>query len=226
MSHDPDMVQIARRVATDLGFEPDAPHQIDPLDNRDPGANAKDLRELPWSSIDNEESRDLDQIEWAEQLPAGAIRILLGIADVAAYVPRDGEVDRHASVNTTSLYTGIKTFHMLPKALSTQRTSLLEGEERLAMVTEMVIRADGTLDDEQTAVYPARVKNHAKLIYEDVGAWLEGDAAAREPNKISCACTTKRRGASGNDARTTARSSSRRSRPARSRRTAASSTSS
>jgi exoribonuclease-2 len=183
MSHDPDMVQIARRVATDLGFEPDAPHQIDPLGKRDPGANAKDLRELPWSSIDNEESRDLDQIEWAEQLPAGAIRILLGIADVAAYVPRDGEVDRHASVNTTSLYTGIKTFHMLPKALSTQRTSLLEGEERLAMVTEMVIRADGTLDDEQTAVYPARVKNHAKLIYEDVGAWLEGDAAAREPNK-------------------------------------------
>jgi VacB/RNase II family 3'-5' exoribonuclease len=183
MSHDPDMVQIAKRAAEELGFEPAAPQQIDPVGNRDPGANATDLRELPWSSIDNEESRDLDQIEWAEGLPGGAIRVLLGIADVAAYVPRDSEVDRHARVNTVTLYTGVKTFHMLPKALSTQRTSLLEGEERLAMVTEMVIREDGTLDDAKTLVYPARVRNHAKLIYEEVGAWLEGDASAREPNK-------------------------------------------
>ena len=177
------MVRIARRVVLELGFEPDAP-AIDPLGNRDPGANARDLRDLPWSSIDNEESRDLDQIEWAEPLPGGAIRILLGIADVAAYVARDSDVDRHAGVNTTSLYTGVKTFHMLPKALSTQRTSLLEGEDRLAMVTEMVIREDGTLDDAQTDVYPARVRNHAKLIYEDVGAWLEGAASAREPSKV------------------------------------------
>jgi len=183
MSHDPDMVRIARQSAEDLGFEPDAP-PMPPLGNRDPRATARDLRELPWSSIDNEESRDLDQIEWAEKLPGGEIRILLGIADVAAYVARDSEVDRHANVNTTTLYTGVKTFHMLPKELSTELTSLLEGEERLAMVTEMVIREDGTLDDAKTDVYAARVINHAKLIYEDVGAWLEGDAAAREPSKL------------------------------------------
>jgi VacB/RNase II family 3'-5' exoribonuclease len=184
---DIDMVRIARRVLEELGFEPDAPREIEPLGNRDPGAGARDLRELPWSSIDNAESRDLDQIEWAEALPDGAIRVLLGIADVAAYVAKDSPVDRHAATNTTSLYTGVKTFHMLPKSLSTQRTSLLEGEERLALVTEMVVRKDGTLDDAKTLVYPARVRNHAKLIYEEVGAWLEGDRSAPEPNATMAA---------------------------------------
>lgn len=180
------MVRIARRVVEELGFEPDAP-PIEPLGNKDPGAGARDLRELPWSSIDNAESRDLDQIEWAEALPGGAIRILLGIADVAAFVAKDSEVDRHAAHNTTSLYTGIKTFHMLPKALSTQRTSLLEGEERLAMITEMVVQGDGTLDEARCDVFPARVKNHAKLIYEEVGAWLEGDTSAPVPNETFAA---------------------------------------
>ncbi len=184
---DIDMVRIARQVLVDHGFDPDAPTEIDSLGDRDPAAGARDLRDLPWSSIDNEESRDLDQVEWAEALPGGEIRILLGIADVAAYVAKESPVDRHASTNTTSLYTGVKTFHMLPKALSTQRTSLLEGEPRLALVTEMVVRTDGTLDDARTQVYPARVQNHAKLIYEQVGAWLEGDASAPTPNATMAA---------------------------------------
>lgn len=170
-----DMVQIARRVLEEQGFEPDGPHDIEPLGNRDPGAGAKDLRDLPWSSIDNAESKDLDQVEWAEKQGDGTIRILLGIADVAAYVHKGSPIDEHAEHNTTSLYTGVRTFHMLPKALSTQRTSLLEGGERLAMVTELHVRADGTVIEDRTAVYPARVKNHAKLVYEEVGAWLEGD---------------------------------------------------
>lgn len=170
---DVDMVRIARRVIEEHGFEAEQPN-IDPIGNKDPMAGVRDLRDLPWSSIDNEESRDLDQIEWAEKLDNGDIRILLGIADVAAYVPKGSPVDKHAATNTTSLYTGVKTFHMLPKALSTQRTSLLEGEDRLAMITEMVVRPDGSLDDSKTDVYPARVKNHAKLIYEIVGGWLEG----------------------------------------------------
>jgi exoribonuclease-2 len=173
-----DIVAIARRVLEQNGFEPDAPTEIEPLD-RERAAHARDLRALPWSSIDNAESHDLDQIEWAERLPGGAIRILLGIADVAAFVSKDSAVDRHAGANTTSLYTGVHTFHMLPHALSTQRTSLLEGEDRLAMVTELVVLEDGSIADERTAVYPARVVNHAKLVYEDVGAWLEGDPAAR-----------------------------------------------
>src|SRR5688572_23383431 len=146
---DVDMVRIARRVIEEHGFEAEQP-TIDPIGNKDPMAGVRDLRDLPWSSIDNEESRDLDQIEWAEKLENGDIRILLGIADVAAYVPKDSPVDRHAATNTTSLYTGVKTFHMLPKALSTQRTSLLEGEDRLAMITEMVVRTDGSLDDSKT----------------------------------------------------------------------------
>ncbi len=176
------MVRIARRVLEEEGFEPDAP-QMEPIGDRDPAEGARDLRDLPWSSIDNEESRDLDQVEWAEQLPNGDIRILLGIADVAAYVERGSVVDRHAETNTCTLYTGVKSFHMLPKALSTQRTSLLEGQERLAMVTEMVVREDGTLDDDKTLVYPARVVNRAKLIYEIVGGWLEG-AEVGEPSPV------------------------------------------
>ncbi len=180
------MTRIAKRVAEELGFETEVP-PIAPLGNKDPAAGARDLRDLPWSSIDNAESRDLDQIEWAEALPGGAIRILLGIADVAAYVAKGSDVDQHAAHNTTSLYTGVKTFHMLPKALSTQRTSLLEGEERLAMVTEMVVHEDGTIDEGANLVYAARVKNHAKLIYEEVGAWLEGDASAPEPDATMAA---------------------------------------
>ena len=183
---DVDMVRIAKQVLEQHGFATEIPN-IEALGNRDPSAGARDLRDLPWSSIDNAESRDLDQIEWAEQLPDGAIRVLLGIADVAAYVPKGSPVDEFAGTNTTSLYTGVKTFHMLPKALSTQRTSLLEGEERLAMVTEMVIREDGTLDDMLTDVFPARVINHAKLIYEEVGAWLEGAATGEPPNKTIAA---------------------------------------
>ncbi|HSD89731.1 MAG TPA: RNB domain-containing ribonuclease [Kofleriaceae bacterium] len=178
-----DMIRIARRVLEENGFEPDAPHEIEPLGNRDPAAGAADLRSLPWSSIDNEESKDLDQIEWAERQKDGSIRILLGIANVAAYVHRDTPVDKHAAKNTTSLYTGVKTFHMLPKALSTQRTSLLQDEERLAIVTEMFVREDGNVDDSRTQIHAARVVNRAKLIYEKVGAWLEGDrsAAPRDP---------------------------------------------
>ena len=179
-----DMVRIARRILEEQGFEPDGPHEISPLGNHDPAAGAIDLRELPWSSIDNAESKDLDQIEWAEKLGDGTIRMLLGIADVAAYVPKGSPIDEHAEANTTSLYTGVKTFHMLPKALSTQRTSLLEGGERLAMVTEMHIRHDGTVIEEATKIYPARVKNHAKLVYEDVGAWLDGDES-RRPHHVA-----------------------------------------
>jgi VacB/RNase II family 3'-5' exoribonuclease len=177
-----DMLAIARRVLEENGFEPDAPHDLDPLSS-DPADGVRDLRHLAWSSIDNAESRDLDQVEVAEQLPGGAIRVLLGIANVEAYVPRDSRIDRHAATNTTSLYLGVRTFHMLPKALSTQRTSLLEGQERLAMVTEMVVREDGSLDEGKTDVYPARVVNRAKLVYERVGAWLEGDASAEPPDR-------------------------------------------
>lgn len=176
------MTRIARRVLEDHGFKPDAPHEIEPLGNRDPAAGAKDLRGLLWSSIDNAESKDLDQIEWAERQPDGTIRLLLGIANVVAFVTKGSPVDDHAATNTTSLYTGVRTFHMLPKALSTQRTSLLEGQDRLAIVTELIVHEDGTIAHD-SPVYPARVINKAKLIYEDVGAWLEGDDSRRPQDR-------------------------------------------
>lgn len=167
------MVEVARRVLREHGFEPEVPAALEHAPRAHEPAGTRDLRQLPWSSIDNAESRDLDQLEFAE--PVGdAIRLLVAIADVDAYVPIGSPIDRHAAVNTASLYTGVRVFPMLPEALSTGRTSLLPGEDRLAVVTEMLVRADGSLDEDATRIYPARVRNHAKLIYEEVGAWLEG----------------------------------------------------
>ena len=184
VSSDIDMVAIARRVLRDNGFTADLPAELAAtVAAHDPHEAARDLRGLAWSSIDNAESRDLDQIEVAEALPGGAIRVWVGIADVDALVPRGSPIDRHAAINTTTLYTGVEIFPMLPEVLSVGRTSLLEGQDRLAVVTELVVERDGAIDDRQTRVYPARVVNHAKLAYERVGAWLEGHgptpAAAR-----------------------------------------------
>lgn len=170
-----DMVEIARRVLQENGFEPDMPeslaHSIPALD---PVEDAVDLRGLAWSSIDNEDSRDLDQIEYAEELANGAIKLMIGIADVDALAPIGSPVDRYAALNTTTLYTGVHIFPMLPEVMSVDRTSLLNDVDRLAVVTEFVVAKDGTLDDKQTKIYPAHVRNKAKLVYERVGAWLEG----------------------------------------------------
>jgi exoribonuclease-2 len=179
------MVQIAHRVLRDHGFDPDFPPGIeDEIPEHPPDAGAVDLRKLKWSSIDNQESRDLDQLEWAEQLPDGSIRILVAIADVDAFAPRGSLVDRYASTNTATLYTGVYIFPMIPEVLSTDRTSLLPDRDRLAMITEMVVREDGSLDDEGTKVYPAKVRNHAKLVYERVGAWLEDQGEAPDDPEI------------------------------------------
>lgn len=144
----------------------------------------RDLRHLPWSSIDNPESRDLDQVEVAEPLPDGATRLFVGLADVDLLVPQDTPLDRHAHANTTSLYAGAAVFPMLPEALSADRTSLVEGADRQAFVVELVVAADGTVGDADA--YPALVRNHARLAYDEVGAWLDGRgplpaAAARAP---------------------------------------------
>jgi VacB/RNase II family 3'-5' exoribonuclease len=185
-SHDVDMHEIARRVLQDNGFTADLPADLaQSIPAGDPHEQARDLRQLAWSSIDNAESRDLDQVEVAEQLPGGALRLWIGIADVDALVPRGSPIDRHAALNTTTLYTGVEIFPMLPEVLSTGRTSLLEAQDRLAVVTEIVVRPDGTLDDAQTQVYAARVTNHAKLVYERVGAWLEGHGAPPADPRIA-----------------------------------------
>jgi len=146
-----------------------------------PSAKVPDLRNLLWSSIDNDTSKDLDQIEVAERLPNGDIKILIGIADVDAFVPKDTPIDQHAARETTSVYTGVSIFPMLPNALSTGASSLLPDVDRPAVVTEFVVNASGAIGSSN--VYRAIVRNKAQLTYNAVGAWLEATAAA--PPKVA-----------------------------------------
>lgn len=138
----------------------------------------KDLRHLLWCSIDNEDSRDLDQLSWAEKLTENSIRVLIAIADVDALVEARSEIDIHASLNTTSVYTVAELFPMLPELLSTNLTSLNENEDRAALVIEMVVEDSGIILSSD--VYCAMVHNYAKLDYETVGNWLDGTVAMPE----------------------------------------------
>ena len=169
-------------------FIPDFPHTV--LAEINDGENdltskfdseIVDLRHLLWSSIDNEESRDLDQVEFAEQLANGEIRVLIGIADVDAFVPKNSETDIYAGQNTTSVYTGVRTFPMLPRELSEDSTSLLEGKDRLAIVTDFTVDAIGVV--KLNGIYRALVHNHAKLDYDSAGEFLDGKSEL--PAKIA-----------------------------------------
>lgn len=174
-----DLRSIARRVMSEEGFAPELPADAEAEARRlqpwRPATQAglRDLRGLLWSSIDNPESRDLDQIEYAEQLPGGAIRVLVGIADVDALVPQSSPIDQHAANNATSVYTGVAVFPMLPDQLSSDLTSLVAGADRPAVVIAFTVAEDGEVSD--SSVERALVRNQAKLDYEAVGAWLEGD---------------------------------------------------
>jgi VacB/RNase II family 3'-5' exoribonuclease len=131
----------------------------------------RDLRSLLWSSIDNDTSRDLDQIEVVERAPGG-IRVLVGIADVDSDVPLNSPIDEHAAKETVTVYTAVRNFPMLPEALSTDLTSLAENRDRLAIVIEMVVDSGGSIASSN--IYRAIVRNKARLTYNAVGAWLEG----------------------------------------------------
>jgi VacB/RNase II family 3'-5' exoribonuclease len=177
------LVAAAHQAMIDHGFQPDFPQGTDSelasiLAHSQPPAapGAQDLRNLLWSSIDNDTSKDLDQIEWAGQLPDGRIRVLIGVADVDARVPLGAILDGHARSETTSVYTGVKVFPMLPTELSEGVTSLNENEDRLALVIEFAVDAAGGASDGK--VYRALVRNRAQLAYNSVGAWLEGHGPA------------------------------------------------
>ena len=142
------------------------------------GEQVRDLRDLLWASIDNDDSRDLDQLTVAEAMPGDKVKILVAVADVDALVKKGSAIDKHARHNTTSVYTAGRIFPMLPEKLSTNLTSLNFDEERLAIVVEMVIGSDGSLMDSD--IYRARVRNHAKLAYNSVAAWLEGNGILPE----------------------------------------------
>ncbi len=141
----------------------------------------RDLRDLLWASIDNDDSRDLDQLSVAVPAADGATKILVAIADVDAVVAKGSPIDGHAVANTTSVYTAAQIFPMLPEKLSTDLTSLGEGQERLAIVIEMTLGAEGVVG--ASDVYRATVRNHAKLAYNGVAAWLDGTAPA--PTRIA-----------------------------------------
>ena len=136
------------------------------------GAAIRDLRQLLWCSIDNDDSRDLDQLSVAETMPGGSTKILVAIADVSAVVQQGSALDAHARQNTTSVYTAARIFPMLPEKLSTDLTSLNPDVDRLAVVVEMVFSPDSALSS--SAIYPATVHNRAKLAYNAVAAWFDG----------------------------------------------------
>lgn len=180
---------IARQVMQARGFEPDFPpattQQLADIGAHPPqltpSDKVRDLRSLSWSSIDNDTSKDLDQIEVAERLPNGDVKVMIGIADVDAFVAKDSPIDRHAARETTSVYTGVSIFPMLPNALSTGASSLLPDVDRPAVITEFTVNASGDLSSSN--VYRAIVRNKAQLTYNAIGAWLEGKAAP--PPKVA-----------------------------------------
>jgi exoribonuclease-2 len=161
------------------GFAPDIPPavQTEVMKASDPGGttapDVQDLRQLPWSSIDNDSSEDLDQLEVAERLANGDARVRVAIADVDGTVARGSATDQFAALNATSVYAGVVTFPMLPERLSTKLTSLGPNDDRPSVVIEFVVTPDGTTRSH--TVYRARVRNQAKLAYGNVGAWLEGN---------------------------------------------------
>jgi VacB/RNase II family 3'-5' exoribonuclease len=182
------LVAAAHAAMIQHGFQPDFPTgtdkelaAIEANTALPSGAAIQDLRSLLWSSIDNDTSKDLDQIEWAEQQPDGRIRVLVGVADVDERVHQGSLIDKHAQSETTSVYTGVKVFPMLPVELSEGATSLNENQDRAAVVVEICVAADGSASDGKA--YRALVRNRAQLAYPSVGAWLDGKGAA--PAKVA-----------------------------------------
>ena len=173
------LLRVARQAMVDHGLEPDFPPaalvEADAVSGaaRPRDGAERDLRALPWCSIDNDDSRDLDQLTVADELAGGCTTIRVAVADVSAIVARGSALDRHARANTTSVYTPPRTFAMLPDRLSTDLTSLNPGEDRLAVVMEIAVGEDGVCGESK--VYGALVHNHAKLAYHAVGAWLQGE---------------------------------------------------
>jgi exoribonuclease-2 len=172
-----DLQAAAKLAILENGFAPEFPPQVQQqLDEIKahpplvaPGANIRDLRGLAWSSIDNDTSRDLDQVEVAERLPNGDMKVLVGIADVDVFVPKDSAIDAHAAKETTTVYTGVRTFPMLPEQLSTGVSSLGENEDKLSIVIEFVVGSDGSVHS--GTVYRAVLRNKAQLL---ITLWEHG----------------------------------------------------
>ena len=200
-----DLQAAAKDIMRQYGFEPDFPpevqQQLAQLRAQPPviaaGATVRDLRNLLWSSIDNDTSRDLDQIEVAERLPSGDVKVLVGIADLDVFVAKGSAIDQHAARETTTVYAGIRNFPMLPEELSTGKTSLLENQDRLSVVIEFAVDGDGHV--KSSDVYRALVRNQRN---SNTTQWERG-WKTRQPHRRklrpppiyrrSCGCRTKLR---------------------------------
>jgi exoribonuclease-2 len=185
LHHRAELQRVARKAMLDRGLQPDfdaaAGKQLDGM--RGPAATeggaVRDLRGLLWCSIDNDDSLDLDQLSVAEDLGDGTVKVLIAVADVDALVAKSTPIDRHAACNTASVYVAGHVYPMLPERLSTDLTSLGPDCDRLSLVFEYTVKADGTLGD--TAVGRALVRNRAKLAYNAVAAWLDGQGPLPAP---------------------------------------------
>lgn len=176
-------LQLTKQVMQQNGLQPNFSQeeivQVDQI--KDPApfqAEYRDLRSLLWCSIDNEDSRDLDQLTYAEIESQGTATLWIAVADVDALVEKDSPIDRHARINTTSVYTPAGVFAMLPEKLSTNLTSLNENEDRIALVIKIQISQTGVI--ENSSIFQGIVRNYAKLTYKSVGQWLEGSGALPE----------------------------------------------
>lgn len=184
----PQLLPLAVDAMRTHGLQPEFPPEVvaeaEAARDAEPShpAGLRDLRQLPWFSIDNADTPDLDQLSVVEPLADGAVRLLVAIADVDGLVPQDGAIDRHAAINTTSVYTAAGVFPMLPEVLSTDLTSLHQGRERAAVVVDLVVQADGSVDAPE--LFCALVVNRAKLTYDEVSAWLEGRAPLPGPKDL------------------------------------------
>jgi VacB/RNase II family 3'-5' exoribonuclease len=175
-----DLQAIAKQLMQENGFSvafsPQVHQQVVQIQTHppqiSPPPDIRDLRNLVWSSIDNDTSRDLDQIEVAERQPNGDVKVMVGIADVDTLVPKNSPIDQHAAQQTATIYAGVRNFSMLPEELSTGLSSLLENQDRLSIVIEFVASADGNVNSGN--LYRAVVRNRAQLTYNAVGAWLKG----------------------------------------------------
>jgi VacB/RNase II family 3'-5' exoribonuclease len=184
-----DLKAAAREVMIQNGFEPEfsleVQQELEELKAHPPKVESnpsiRDLRNLLWSSIDNDTSRDLDQAEVAERLPNGEMKVLVAIADVDTFVFKSSAIDAHAAKETTTVYTGVRNFPMLPEQLSTDTSSLLETEDKLSIVIEFVVSKDESVHS--SSIYRAVVRNKAQLTYNAVGAWLEN--GSRAPDKVA-----------------------------------------
>lgn len=180
-----DLAQLAAQIMRERGLEPEfSPEELQELSQiKKPAPLSSeyvDLRSLLWCSIDNDDSRDLDQLTYAESAADGKTLIWIAVADVDALVRKNSPIDIHAKTNTTSVYTPAKVFSMLPEKLSTNLTSLNENEDRVAMVVKIQINQDG--DIESSSIFQAMVHNYAQLAYHAIGEWLEGKNSL--PDKV------------------------------------------